>query len=188
MRRVMLLVLLASALPMAALADSITGPFYAGTAQVVLPGEGTYSAVVTPADLGHCTVEQFPPNGCLPTAVFFDGFAYTVRCCSTEIDASTDEVNVIALFEDHGLVVFGANVVNGTITQHGDIVELFGDLVRNPDFDDYVPPGSFVSMDLTEVPEPGTLVLLGTGVIGLLAAMARRRFKLGRHVPIGNCY
>jgi hypothetical protein len=35
------------------------------------------------------------------------------------------------------------------------------------------------SASVSAVPEPGTLALLGTSVIGL-AGMARRRFKLGK--------
>lgn len=184
MKRVILLALLALALPMAASADGIFGPFYTGTGTISGPGF-SYSTTVIPAQVGQCTIVFSDFGGCsnLRQGAFC---CYTLRDYNTEltVDTSSGFVSFTEFFPDHSFGFFDAALGATTITQHGDMVELFGEIPPGPNFGfgpplDTVPPGTFVTMDLTLVPEPGTLVLLGTGVIVLLAGMARRRLKLG---------
>jgi hypothetical protein len=82
------------------------------------------------------------------------------------------------------------SVIDGTMIKTGDNVMITADIKPNPlaigggliRFD--VTLGTTGSLaggaaSVTAVPEPGTLALLGTSVIGL-AGMARRRLRLGK--------
>src|SRR5215469_7650904 len=126
MRRGILLALLALALPMAASANSILGPFYAGTGTISGPGF-SYSTTVTPAQVGQCTIVGSDFGFCsnLRQGAFC---CYTLRDYNTELTADTSSgmVSFTEFFPDHSFVFLDAALGATTITQQGDVVELFG--------------------------------------------------------------
>lgn len=172
MRRVVLLALLALALPTAALANSVD---YAGF------------AIATPASLmgsvssgGNLdlTFHQLSINGGAATAGTVDialTFS-TTSCGSGCFDISGGTVTVT---NASNTVLFKGTFSSGTAAQTGGSLIISGlttggntvaGVVNVSGF------GWFGSSDTVVTPEPGTLGLLGTGLVGL-AGLVRRKLR-----------
>jgi PEP-CTERM motif len=163
MRRVALLALLALALPTAALATSIGtndytnyGTVSAGTATV--SGSATTSLTIssqlisinsTLGNLGKVTVT----TGTISGGVFTGG--------------------TISIVNTNNVTLFSSTLTGGTVTVIGGntfVAYNLGGIVGGFQLTN----GNIVSGDTIVTPEPGTLGLLGTGLVGLAGVIRRK--------------
>lgn len=168
MRRVVLLALLALALPTAALATSQDFAFggnlgtTASQSTSTPTGGGTYSVTSQLLDIGIT-----PATG---TVTITTGTL--VGNCATGCTFTNGTIDV-----DGGADFNGT--FSGTLTASGGLI----DIKANPStdvVDGFVftvnTANGIVSGDFAVTPEPGTLGLLGTGLVGL-AGMVRRKLR-----------
>ncbi|HEV2731472.1 MAG TPA: PEP-CTERM sorting domain-containing protein [Terriglobales bacterium] len=171
MRRVALLVVLALALPVAAFADSVTDYAIFGTTS---GGTATVSGV--PATAGgtiSVTSALFAINGVMqPTGgtvslttgaltAVSGGFTFTTGGTINITSSSSATLFAGAFTSGSVMVINGVTFINAV----GNNVSVTLQIAHGA-----------VSGDTFVTPEPGTLGLLGTGLVGI-AGLVRRKFK-----------
>lgn len=173
MRQVFLLALLALALPTLALADSMdfsTGTFVSGitsgsvTTNLSTTITGSLNTITVSTGsltLGSC------PLGLSGTCYDFSGGSVTVKSGSTTV--FTDSLSG-GLLNKNGksLGILAGLAANSTVASGTGTLSL---VLKNG----AVGAGS-IDVSLVTTPEPGTLGLIGTGLIGL-AGIARRKLR-----------
>ena len=175
MRRVILLALLAMALPTASLAGTID---YAGFGN---SASGTASLTGTPAVNGGLTLTlgMLSVNGGnftsgVGTAVIIAPTLGTA-CGAGCFNITGGAVNIWS----GGVSLFAGNFTSGTVTVSGSIMNISGFLTNGSTVATVVNlgrSGIIGSSDTIVTPEPGTLGLLGTGLVGL-AGLVRRKLR-----------
>jgi hypothetical protein len=165
MRRVILLALLALALPTAALANGIGtndytnyGTVLGGTASVV--GTATTSLTISSVLNGI--------NGTL-------GNLGTVTLTTGAISGGTFSGGTLLIVNSSSVTLFSGTLTGGTVSVIGGntfVSYNLGGIVGGFQLTN----GNIVSGDTIVTPEPGTLGLLGTGLVGL-AGIVRRKLR-----------
>lgn len=149
---------------LAGVSGAVTGAsFTINTYEVTAPGTYTvYATSLTPAVAGDCT-------GCMAT---YNALTSGTALGSVSLDSSNSNAYVTLALNAAGLAWLQANeggqiVLGGSFPAVNDGDFAFG----SSDFD----PGNH--LDINTVPEPGTLVMFGSAVVGL-AGIARRKFNV----------
>jgi hypothetical protein len=183
----MLLALLAMALPTAALAGTITfetGTFMSGTITSTFRNPFTLQVV---GDMNTITLDtsSLAVDGthCTPTAPLcsFTSGTITVTHAGTPIFTSslmngtlshTIVAGTLDLVSITGFLTTSATVLSGSAVSFTAFINLVhgGSLIS---------PSTATVLIVSPIPEPGTLGLLGTGLIGL-AGLVRLKLKFGR--------
>lgn len=169
MRRVLLLALLALALPMTAMANSIDYAGFAITTAATVSGTASGGAV----DL---TFHQLGINGGAATAGTVD-ISVTTNSCN----AGTCNITggTVTIWNSSSVLLFKGTFSGGTAYQANGVLNIQGvttggttvaGVVKLSGF------GWFGSSNTVVTPEPGTLGLLGTGLVGL-AGLVRRKVR-----------
>lgn len=168
MRRVILLALLALALPTASLASSID---YAGLATTT-PATVTGSVGSGAVDL---TFHQLAINGGAATAGTVD-ISVTTALVSGVWTITGGTINI---WNASSVLLFHGTFSGGTAFQGGGLLTIAGTTTAGVTVAGVVNTagfGYFGSSDTVVTPEPGTLGLLGTGLVGL-AGIVRRKLR-----------
>ena len=173
MRRVILLAVLALALPVASFASTID---YAGFGNSAV---GTASMSGTPSVGGSITVTlgTLSING----GAFTSGTISIAPTLGTSCGTGCFNITggTVSIWNSSSVSLFHGTFTSGTVTVGGGILNIQG----------FLPGGSTVatvinlgrsgiigSSDTVVTPEPGTLGLLGTGLVGL-AGIVRRKLR-----------
>jgi hypothetical protein len=191
MKRVVLMALLALALPMVAFADSISF-IDSGT----LNTTGTLTGGATASYTGSIThggtftlnvpLTNFTDNGVTTAAA---GTVVLNTGTLSQVSSNTyDFTGTVTVENSSNAVLFTSSVTGGTITKQsngsisingllasGGLVNSIGGKINGSRS---VVGGGTASTSTSVVPEPGTLGLLGTGLVGI-AGLIRRKSRIG---------
>jgi hypothetical protein len=179
MRRVVLLALLALALPTAALADTIdygnlgsvggstaiitgsasAGSTYTLTSQLVSVLDVTTNTLTQGTALGWVTLTTGTLSSCSSGLCFTGGTLTITSTGGATLFAGTFTSGSVT-------VISGVTFVNASLGSAGGSTQISMGVGRN----------GTVSGDTIVTPEPGTLGLLGTGLVGL-AGIVRRKLR-----------
>lgn len=178
MRRVILLALLALALPTAALATSID---YEGYADVAHPA--TLSATVSAGGSFTLTYPELSVNGGTPGAggvVFSIALGSTSTSCGTGCTQFTITSGSVNVVNGSNVTLFSSALTGGSVDVTNTSVGILAILnngnttVATINLSSGIWVGS--SETVAAVPEPGTLGMLGTGLLGV-AGLVRRKLR-----------
>ena len=173
MRRVVLLGLLALALPTAALASSVD---YVGQALTT----GTPASVAANFTAGgNVTVTLFSLS--INGGAFAAGTIKISANLSTSCGANCFDIGggTVQIWNSSNALIYSGTFTNGTVLDDGGSITLGGRTTGGNTVAGVFKVGSkgwFGSSDTFVTPEPGTLGLLGTGLVGL-AGLVRRRMR-----------
>jgi hypothetical protein len=167
MKRVVLLALLALALPTVALADSFD---YGNVGGTVVTNSGVTTITSTLTSIKDITTNTFVAVGTnLGTVVFTTGV----------VSGNTWTGGSITITAVGGATLFSGAFTGGTIVSGGGITTYIGNLAcfgcGSAQIVSVLLPGG-LSGNTIVTPEPGTLGLLGTGLVGL-AGIVRRKLR-----------
>jgi PEP-CTERM motif-containing protein len=175
MRRVVLLALLALALPTAALASTVD---YVGqAAQGVSPAATVVGSVAANGSLS-VTFHSLSVNG----GAFTSGtVAISVSLNSSSCGTGCFNISggTVQIWNSSNALLFSGTFSTGTAQQVGNSITIAGVTTGGNTIAGVFNLGSagwFGSSDTFVTPEPGTLGLLGTGLVGL-AGLVRRRLR-----------
>ncbi len=191
MKRVVLMAILALALPMVAFADSISFTD-SGTLNTTgtLTGGATASYTGSITNGGNFTLNvpltNFTDNGVTTAAA---GTVVLNTGTLTQVSSNTyDFTGTVTVENSSSAVLFTSSVTGGTITKQsngsisingllasGGLVNSIGAKINGGRS---VVGGGNASTSTSVVPEPGTLGLLGTGLVGI-AGLIRRKSRIG---------
>jgi len=175
MRRVILLALLALALPTASLAGTIDYAGFGSTAlgTASLTGSATVGGSLS-LTLGTLSINGGSPTTGIGTAVIVAPTLGT-SCGAGCVNITGGAVNVWS----GGVNLFHGTFTSGTVTVSGSIMNITGFLQNGSTVATVINlgrSGIIGSSDTIVTPEPGTLGLLGTGLVGL-AGLVRRKLR-----------
>lgn len=163
MKKVVLLALLALALPTVALADSFDYGNVGGTISGSNSAGWTITSTLT-------TIQDITTNtlttGTLGTVVFQTG----------TVTGGTFSSGSITITATGGSVLFSGTFSGGTITTVGGVTFINANLACSGCGSVQIVASGGISGDTIVTPEPGTLGLLGTGLVGL-AGIVRRKLR-----------
>ena len=170
MRRVFLLGLLALALPTAALAGTID---YAGFGTSAA-GTATYSANLTTGGSVSLTMALTGINGVAASGTVSYSVTLGTSCGTGCFNIASGSVNV---WNASHTSLFSSTFSSGTVTSSTGFVNIQGFLANGSTAATVLHVGNNVlsaSSDTIVAPEPGTLGLLGTGLVGLAGVIRRK--------------
>lgn len=173
MRRIILLALLAVALPTAALANSID---YANSGSIgttaTVSGSATAGGSLT---ISSVLVAITPQGGSTITGSLGTVTVTTGTLVSTGPGTFSFTGGTIAIVNNSSVSLFSSTLTGGTVTVVGGntfVSYNLGGVVGGFQ----ITGSGLVSGDTIVTPEPGTLGLLGTGLVGL-AGIVRRKLR-----------
>jgi len=170
MRRVFLLGLLALALPTAALASGVDYQGYGTTAA----GTATYSASLTTSGSVSLTMALTGISGAPASGTVAYSLTLGTSCGSGCFNITGGTVNV---WNASHTSLFSSTFSSGTVTSSAGFVNIQGFLTNGSTAATVLHVGNnvtFASSDTIVAPEPGTLGLLGTGLVGLAGVLRRK--------------
>jgi hypothetical protein len=169
MRRVFLLGLLALALPTAALASGVD---YAGFGTA---GTGaTYSANFTSGGSVSLTMALTGINGVAASGTVAYSPTLGTSCGTGCFNITGGQVNI---WNASSTLLFSGTFSSGTVTSSGGFVNIQGFLTNGSTAATVLQISNnviFASSNTIVAPEPGTLGLLGTGLVGLAGVIRRK--------------
>jgi len=170
MRRVFLLGLLALALPTAALAGTID---YAGFGTTAA-GTATYSANLTTGGSVSLTMALTGINGVAASGTVAYSPTLGTSCGTGCFNITGGSVNI---WDASHTSLFSSTFSSGTVTVSNGFVNIQGFLTNGSTAATVLQVSNSVlsaSSDTIVAPEPGTLGLLGTGLVGLAGVIRRK--------------
>jgi hypothetical protein len=171
MRRVALLVVLALALPVAAFADSLTDYAMLGSTSA---GTATFSGIPATAGGTISVSSAFNAiNGVMQPAG--GTISLTTGALTAVTGGFTFSGGTIDITNSSSTTLFAGAFTSGSVMVMNGVT-FINAVGNNVSVTLQIRPHGEVSGDTFVTPEPGTLGLLGTGLVGI-AGLVRRKFK-----------
>jgi len=130
-------------------------------------GEYTYTHAVTPAGSGFLFNTEFAPPGFTNVAGWSFSSAAGAGGAGNDMDFAIDEL--------FGRILFRPIFDAGRFWEAGETITFFYVSTKGPGMGQYGLNGIGTASSFAPVPEPGSIALLGSGLVGMYAAIRRRR-------------